>query len=194
MRRKPLWDDDREGSIVAVNSWQDENRGAEVGVRERQHIHPSCAQRVSLGGIRGINDKKSSCASTSGASLASRLCDCPDRSGACCTAPEISRARPIRRQPLGCRRKPPTGTSQNWWVGGCRPEDLLRERVSWRTCNMTLSYHHTLRSSVSVVLAKKRHAVTLSLSQKGKLPLAEFDCVYRIHVCFALARVAVLHG
>lgn len=31
----------------AVNSWQDDNRGAEVGECECQHIHPSCAQQVS---------------------------------------------------------------------------------------------------------------------------------------------------
>jgi hypothetical protein len=26
--------------MVAMSSWQDENSGAEVGERERQHIHP----------------------------------------------------------------------------------------------------------------------------------------------------------
>lgn len=45
-----------------MNSWQDENGGAEVGERERQHIHPSCAQKVSDGGILGINTGKPSCA------------------------------------------------------------------------------------------------------------------------------------
>lgn len=43
--------------IVAVNSWQDEDRGAEVGERERQHIHPSRAQRVSDGEMRSINTR-----------------------------------------------------------------------------------------------------------------------------------------
>lgn len=48
----------------AVNSWQDDNRSAEVGERARQHIHPSCAQKVSDETIRSCINKKSLCALT----------------------------------------------------------------------------------------------------------------------------------
>ena len=53
--------------MAAVNSWQDENRGAEVSERERQHIHPFYAQRVSDGGIRSINTRNHHALAASGA-------------------------------------------------------------------------------------------------------------------------------
>ena len=54
--------------MVAVNSWQNENRGAEVSERERLHIHPFYAQRVSDGGIRSINTRNHHALAASGAS------------------------------------------------------------------------------------------------------------------------------
>ena len=108
-------------------------------------------------------------------------------------APDLSDARaalhPARR------RKPPTGTSQNGWSCGCQPDDRLPDRVSRATCDGLLCTTtrpvcglHEAWSSTS----RDTHYTPSIIA--GPAYINKFDCLYRIQVRFALARVAARQG
>jgi hypothetical protein len=94
------------------------------------------------------------------------------------------------------RRKPPTGTSQNEWSCGCQPDDPLPDRVSRATCD-GLPCTTTRRCAVFMRggAARPKIYTTYTPSIVAKPAYVNrFDCLYRIHARFALARVAARQG
>lgn len=93
------------------------------------------------------------------------------------------------------RRKPRTWTSQNGWSGGCQPDDRLPERVSRATCDGLLCTTTRLVCGVHEGWSStpKDTQYTPSLVAAPAY-IVKFDCLYRILVRFALARVAARQG
>lgn len=114
------------------------------------------------------------------------------------TLPGISRAGPVRRQSWlhpARRRKPLTGTSQNGWSCDCQPDDRLPDRVSRATCDGLLCT--TTRPVCGLYggwSSTSKDTQSTPSIVAGPAYINQFDCLYRIHVRFALARVAARQG